>query len=87
MAHRGAMVKGDHDTDVSSGKMYHLFDGSVTFNCTSCTKKYKQFGRLKGHVLSKHKCDLFLKCSSCGQDTFVDVTAFKRHTKGQKCKF
>ena len=71
----------------AGGTVMFTFSEDGKFDCTVCPKKYKQYGRLRSHVENKHASSLYIKCGVCGQDTFVDVAAFKRHTKGQQCQF
>ena len=73
--------------DTAGGTVFHTFSDDGKFDCTVCPKKYKQYGRLRTHVENKHSSKLHIKCGVCGQDTFVDVAAYKRHTKGKQCQF
>ena len=73
--------------DTAAGKVFHTFSDDGKFDCSICPKKYKQYGRLRTHVETKHSSTLFIKRDVCGLDTFIDVAAFKRDTKWQQCQF
>ena len=73
--------------DTAAGKVFHTFSEDGKFDCSICPKKYKHYGRLRSHVETKHSSRLYIKSGVCGQDTFIDVAAFNRHTKGKQRQF